>query len=267
MPEVGTETWHYGLIAKWWAEFNWDGEDIAYHQALIEHSGEPALDLGCGTGRLLIPFLRAGLDVDGCDVSADMLAHCKERAAEYGLSPRLYHQAMHELSLPRRYRTIIVCGSFGLGGDRHADLEGLRRIHAHLEPGGLLAFEIYLPTAHEGAWRSWLPSSRPELPRPWPERGDRRRASDGSEYELRSRVVAFDPLEQVLTRELRVEHTRDGELLAREDRALSTSIYFKNEVLLLLESAGFGSVEVKGGLTDRDAKAYDDAMLMFLATR
>ena len=68
------QTWHYGLVARHWAENNTTGPEIAYFQRLIEQYGQPALDAGCGTGRLLIPFLRAGLDVDGYDVSDDMLA-------------------------------------------------------------------------------------------------------------------------------------------------------------------------------------------------
>ncbi len=80
MTAIGPQTWHYGLVAKWWAEFNEGGDEIGYFQSFVER-GQPALDVGCGTGRLLLPFLRAGLDVDGCDVSADMVALCRERAA------------------------------------------------------------------------------------------------------------------------------------------------------------------------------------------
>ena len=122
--EGGAQTWHYGLIAKWWAEFNDDfrPHEIPYFQRYIERGGEPALDVGCGTGRLLIPYVRAGLDVDGCDVSADMVALCREKAAREGLSPTLFVQAMHELDPPRRYRTIFVCGAFGLGSTREQDL-------------------------------------------------------------------------------------------------------------------------------------------------
>ena len=68
------KTWHYGLMAQHWAERNTTGPEIAYFQQQIERYGQPALDAGCGTGRLLIPFLHAGLDVDGCDVSADWAA-------------------------------------------------------------------------------------------------------------------------------------------------------------------------------------------------
>src|SRR5437016_2300468 len=129
------KTWHYGLVAKWWAEFNQDGPEIAYFQKYVER-GQPALDVACGTGRLLIPFLRAGLDVDGCDVSPDMIALCREKATLEGLSPTLSVQAMHELDPPRTYRTIFVCGAFGLGSTRDQDLQSLSRFHKHLEPGG-----------------------------------------------------------------------------------------------------------------------------------
>ena len=45
--EGGAQTWHYGLIAKWWAEFNDDfrPHEIPYFQRFIERRGEPALDV------------------------------------------------------------------------------------------------------------------------------------------------------------------------------------------------------------------------------
>jgi SAM-dependent methyltransferase len=111
-PTTPPQTWHHGLIAKWWAEFNQGGPELPYFQKHVER-GQPALDVACGTGRLLIPFLKAGLDVDGCDVSPDMVALCRERAEHEGLAPTLFVQPMAELDPPRRYRTIYVCGGFG----------------------------------------------------------------------------------------------------------------------------------------------------------
>jgi SAM-dependent methyltransferase len=98
---VAPQTWHYGLVAKWWAEFNEGGPEIDYFRRFIERDGQPALDVACGTGRLLLPFLHAGLDVDGCDLSEDMIALCRERAEREGLSPTLFVQPMHELDPPR----------------------------------------------------------------------------------------------------------------------------------------------------------------------
>jgi hypothetical protein len=49
------QTWHYGPMAEWWAHFNTDGGDeLAYVQPFVE-AGQPALDAGCGNGRLLLP--------------------------------------------------------------------------------------------------------------------------------------------------------------------------------------------------------------------
>src|SRR3712207_7059847 len=104
-----------------------------YFRTYIERDGQPALDVACGTGRLLLPLLRAGLDVDGCDLSPDMLALCRAKAERDGLKPRLYAQAMHDLDLPRMYRTIYICDSFGLGGHRQHDREALRRCYRRSE--------------------------------------------------------------------------------------------------------------------------------------
>ena len=79
MTAGDAQTWHYGVVARWWAEFNVDGPEIDYFRVFVE-AGQPALDAACGTGRLLIPYLHAGLDVDGSDISPDMLALCRERA-------------------------------------------------------------------------------------------------------------------------------------------------------------------------------------------
>ena len=103
------QTWHYGLVARWWAEFNApDPAERAFYRGIIERNGQPVLDLGCGAGRLLLPLLSTGLDVDGCDISPDMLAFCREGAAKQGVTAILYQQAMHDLELPRRYQTIFI---------------------------------------------------------------------------------------------------------------------------------------------------------------
>ena len=46
---ISPQTWHYGLIAEWWAEFATEGPEIEYFRTFVEH-GQPALDAGCGTG-------------------------------------------------------------------------------------------------------------------------------------------------------------------------------------------------------------------------
>jgi len=262
------QTWHYGLIARWWAEFNEpDPAELAAYRAFIEDNGQPALDLGCGTGRLLLPMLRDGLDVDGCDISADMLAQCRALAGREGLTPRLYAQAMHELDLPRTYRTIFICDSFGIGGQRAQDAEALRRCYQHLAPGGVLAFSLDLPYAVEPEqWLNWLPEKRRHFPTPWPASGERRRTADGDELEERVRLVDLDPLEQQTTIQIRSTLWRGGQRVAEEEYTMVSTRYFRNELLLLLEQAGFGEVRVEAAYTGAVATA-DDTWLLFVARK
>jgi len=259
------QTWHYGLVARWWAEFNVDGPEIDYFQRFVEQ-GQPALDLACGTGRLLIPYLRAGLDVDGCDVSPDMLAHCRERGVREGVSPTLYAQALHELDLPRRYRTIFICGGFGLGGNRDDDVDALRRIYEHLEPGGVLVLDNEVPYAAEPQWKYWTREGRALLPRDWPDDGTRQTTADGSELALRSRMVELDPLAQRVTMGMRAELWRDGVLEQHEEQLLRMTLYFKDELVLLLERTGFAEVSVRGGY-DGGEPTPDHEFLVFVARK
>lgn len=266
MPET-SKTWHYGLVAKWWAEFNEGGPEIAYFQRYVER-GQPALDVACGTGRLLIPYLLAGLDVDGCDVSPDMIALCREQAEREGLSPTLFVQPMHELDPPRTYTTIFVCGGFGLGSTHEQDGEALARFYENLEPGGTLVLDNENPYAGGSPWQYWRAEERAGIPRPWePLEGlERRRASDGAEYALQSRTVDLDPLEQRLTHEMRAGMWRDGELVHEEEHTLHINLYFKNELLLLLERAGFTDVVVHGDHREEPA-TRDSKFVVFVAKK
>ena len=243
-------TWHHGLIAEWWARFNTEGPEIE-HFARWLAEGQPGLDAGCGTGRLLLPWLRAGYDVDGCDVSADMLGLCRVRAERDGLEPTLWRTALHELDPPRRYRTVVCCGTFGLGSTRAQDQEALRRFRAALEPGGTLLLDNEAPYANERRWPEWTAAGRANLPEPWPDRDERDRSEDGAEYALRARALSRDPLDQSTTMEIEARKwSAEGALVATETHAITIRSYFRDELLLMLERAGFGDVAVYGDQTD-----------------
>jgi SAM-dependent methyltransferase len=265
----GPGSWHYGLIARWWAEFNKaDPHELAYYQSAIEQFGQPALDLACGAGRLLVPLLAAGLDVDGVDISPDMIAVARAWAIRENRAPRLVVGAMHGLDLGRTYGTIYICDSFGLGGRRDHDREALRRIHRHLAPGGALVFSHWLPYegSDERIWARWRAGNRGDLPRDWPVDGERRRTADGDEIELISRMAELDPLGQVQTLEMRARLWHAGQVIAQEERALRENLYFAQELLLMLADAGFGEGTIEGGYQGRPATP-DDGFVVFVARR
>jgi len=258
--------WHYGLMAERWAEFINEAREIPFFLQEIARHGQPVLDVACGTGRVLLPLLRAGIDIDGNDISADMLHFCRVKASKEGFHPNLYNQPMHALAIPRKYRTIYICDSYGLAGSREKDLETLRKCYALLEDGGALLLNIQAEYTEREAWELWLKEKREALPPAWEERSDGRIASDGSEHFGQFRFLAFDPLEQSFTRQVHLEKWTNGELTASEEYTLRGIIYFKNELLLMLKVAGFREISVRGDYTDQPATA-DNIVLIFTAIK
>ena len=92
-----------------------------------------------------------------------------------------------------------------------------------------------------------------------------RRADDGTEYALQGRILALDPLDQSAQLVLRAGKRVGGELVAEEEHRLSMRMYFRDELALMLERAGFGSVRVEAAYTGAEATA-DDEFLVFIAS-
>ena len=94
-----------GLAATTWDNFAGDGPFCEHDLflRLIQQSPGKVLDVGFGTGRLMLSYLAAGIDVEGVDSSGEMLAICRQKAFERGLSPVLYQQRMQALDLGGRY--------------------------------------------------------------------------------------------------------------------------------------------------------------------
>jgi SAM-dependent methyltransferase len=238
--------------------------EVDYYRQLVERGGGPALDVGCGPGRLMRGCLRAGLDVEGCDISPDMLGICRHKAAQEGLSATLYQQSMAELDLGRTYRTIFVCGSFGLNGSRADDLEALDRFHRHLEQEGMLALDIEVAWAQQEMWMLCA-HRNVQLPTRW-RRGYPTPTPEGDKLWVWERLVALDPLEQFFVKELRYELERDGEIVQREPHVLVERWYGKHELMRMLESAGFRDIAIEGDYMHVEANA-DHRMHVYIARK
>jgi SAM-dependent methyltransferase len=262
-------TWHYGLVARWWAETNAaTPEEIAYYVGAVRRHGEPVLDVGCGSGRLLLPLLAEGFDVDGTDVSPDMLTHAAAGARALGRTPLLEVVPSCDLALERRYRTILMSGVFGIGATRADDTETLRRLYRHLQPGGVLLLEQWLPYADQDelSWARWLPGHRSGIPREWPGEGERRTLRDGDELELMTRLARLEPLAQRRTLEIRARLWRGGTLLGEEAAVLTENLYFGQELVSLVASAGFSPITIEGAIAGHPADD-DDARVIIVAHR
>lgn len=137
-----------GLLAEVYDDYTDadDRDDLAFWSRLAADCGGAALELACGTGRLLIPMLAEGHRVEGIDNSADMLARCRLLAQEMGVAPVLTHADMTEFALNRRFGLIFcAAGSLTLLAEPGQMEAALDRARAHLAPRGLLALAMDRP--------------------------------------------------------------------------------------------------------------------------
>jgi ubiquinone/menaquinone biosynthesis C-methylase UbiE len=233
-------------------------DDEDFFRKAIADAGEPALEIGCGTGRLLIRYLEDGLDVEGVEPSAEMLEICRRKAKERGIRTTLHQQTMEMLDLPRRFRTIYVpVSSFMLVTDRRDAMTALERFLCHLSSGGKVLIPLHLPLkadfgigpAPENEWRLRREGTRP----------------DGITVRCWERV-SYDHREQVRHARLRYEALVDGEVTKTEERSTSLRWYAQDEFGELLEKVGFSRIRAVRGHTLEPAGS-DDASFTFIAQR
>ncbi len=258
------ENYEYsGLMAEAWDLLRGDTSqwsDRFFYRDLIAQSGQPALDVGCGTGRLLLDYLAAGIDIDGVDNSPEMLAICRAKAATLGLTPALYEQTMEALDLPRRYRTLMVpSSSFQLVTDPAAAEQALRRFFDHLLPGGLLVMP-FMVVYHGDTTQTIVRED-------WQLNGERARPSDGALVRRWSRST-YDLAQQLEHSEDRYEVSLDGVVVASEhhSRSPATRWYSQAQATALYTRAGFTNVRVLSEFTHQPV-APEDTIFSVLGTK
>jgi len=238
------------LVAEYWDLLRGDTSKWSsrpYFLALIRESGQPALDVACGTGRLLLDYMKEGIDIDGVDISPDMIEGARTNARHADLAPSLYVQAMQDLNLPRRYRTIIVPSSsfLHLTDRREAD-SALAHFLSHLEPGGLLAMSMRIMDASQAEvdWELDAEAVRPE---------------DGAIVRRWFRC-RYEPDKRLQHTEDRYEVLKHGNVIQSEVYASSPYLtwYPLNDALALLKASGFRNVRAHSDFkfepaTDQDA--------------
>jgi ubiquinone/menaquinone biosynthesis C-methylase UbiE len=243
-----------GLMAAYWDLLRGDTSqwsDRFFFLELIPTSGQPVLDVGCGTGRLLLDFMEQGMDIDGVDNSPEMLELCRAKAEKLGLRPNLYLQAMEALDLPRRYRTIMVPSLSLQLILVPADVSAaMSRFYAHLEPGGTLATPLRILWTGE--------DDHPVAPEDWhllvekddPEKGVKVQRWIRNRYDLDAQLEHTED---------RYDLVCDGEVIASEyhSRSPATRWYTQEQAVALYRDAGFKDIRVLRGNTFEPAAPSD----------
>jgi len=249
-----------GLCAATWDLWRDDTagwSDRFFYLDVIREYGEPVLDLGCGTGRLLLDYRSLDIDVEGLDNAPEMLAVCREKAERAGFAPVLYRQELAGLALPRRYRTILGASSALQLVTAPGTAEVcVRRLYDHLEPGGVLvgsfSFEWRPGEPLETDWELLFAKPRPE---------------DGAMVRAWTREWR-EPQVRLWHTEQRFEVELDGEVVARElhRRSPEGRWYSQAQAAELYAAAGFIDVEVYHEFT-RSPATEDSRLFCVLGVR
>jgi SAM-dependent methyltransferase len=223
MVAADPSLFYTGLVADAYAPLRSTVPDPEPYERFVRRYGEPALELGCGTGDPLLALRAAGLDVVGLDSSADMLERCRAAALARGIEVELVHQTMQAMNLDRRFRSIYLAGpTFQLLVEPDACHRALVAIGRHLEPDGRALVPLFVPEPEPpdaiGRWREHT-------------------ASDGSV--LRVAVLHDDHRvdERLQHRLLRYERVVDGDLVDSVEQVWSLRWFAPGEFAELVAQA------------------------------
>lgn len=125
--------------------------DVAFFVEAAEESGGPVLEIGCGTGRVLIPTARAEVEIVGLDLSRAMLEvyHQRLRREPQAVQDRveLVTADMRDFTLDQAFRLVTIpFRPFQHLTTVEDQISCLRTIHRHLEKGGRLILDIFNPS-------------------------------------------------------------------------------------------------------------------------
>jgi ubiquinone/menaquinone biosynthesis C-methylase UbiE len=238
-----------GLMAQAWDVLRGDTAtwpDRSFYLDLIQTYGQPVLDVGCGTGRLLLDYLAQGIAIDGVDNSPDMLGICRQKATALGMAPTLYEQYLETLVVPRQYRTIIIPSStLQLVIDPAMAVQSLQRLAAHVLPGGVVVAP-FMTFGKPGDTQitEWEQTAV--------------RADDGATFRRVGRYW-YEPERECAHTEDHYQLIIDERVVAEEvhRRSPATRSYSQAQARAIFEGAGFNPIELYSAFTFDPVKADD----------
>jgi len=216
-------------------------DDVPFFLDAARRSGGPVLELGSGTGRVLLPIARAGLPIAGLDASSAMLDICRRalagEPAEVRARVELVEGDMRGFDLGRTFALIIIpfrpFQHLVTVEDQLACLACIRR---HLAPNGRLILDLFNPSLEALTKPIGPESVEAEFTMP-----------DGRRVQRGYRFLSQDRANQVNEVELFYDVTPPGGRTERLIHAFPMRYLFRFEAEHLLARTGFSVLNVYGG--------------------
>ncbi len=170
------------------AHHNRNPEDLHFWLDLAKRHGRRILELGCGTGRVLLPLAEAGYPIYGLDRDSEMLSFLKE-ITPASLAPwvNIFQGDLCAYHLAARFSLILLpCNTYStLSPSQRA--QALQRVRQHLQPDGIFAVSMPNP----GLLESLPRRSDPEIEEVFPHPQDGEPVQVSSSWKRTRQQVAF----------------------------------------------------------------------------
>ncbi len=238
-------------------------QDVAFFVEAAEESGGPILEVGCGTGRVLIPTARAGIEIVGLDLSTHMLKICRDRlhqeSEEVRSRARLVEADMRDFALPETFRLVTTpFRPFQHLTTADDQLQCLRSIHRHLVNGGRLILDVFNPSleslTNDNTGQEL--GDEPEFTTP-----------DGRTVIRRHKIAARDLPNQINHVELIYYVTHPDGKEERLVHAFAMRYLFRFEIEHLLARCGFETEHIYSDFDKRPLGSKYPGELIFVAKK
>jgi SAM-dependent methyltransferase len=250
----------YDIFARFYdLEYGHKENDIDFYLDVAEEIGGPVLEIGVGTGRIALPMVEEGIKVVGIDNSSEMIKKAQENLEdvpkEFSQNLTLFEQDMKALDLKLNFPLCIIPFRAFLHNLTQKDqIATLERIFQHLEPGGILAFDLFVPLYSVISNDEWLDEiEEDEL------------AFENSGLTI-STHVKHDPVNQLMEiKNIYKTRTTDSQMETCE-ASMTYRYVFRYEMEALLTAAGFETLHVWGGF-EQQPYDYVSGIMVFVAQK
>lgn len=201
-----------------------DGKELEFFLSFVTDKKMKVLEPMCGNGRMLIPFMEKGIDIEGFDISEEMLRVCKLKGQNLNLNPNIYYGKIEEFKNGKNYDLILIpFGSFSLLPDELAK-ESLANMKTLLKDNGKLLLTVMTNTGPVKEIPDWIETNRHYL--------------DSKEI-IEYKKVNYDQTSKMLNTKLKYQLVKDGQIEKTEIMDFPIRIYESGEFENILKNNGF----------------------------
>ncbi|MGM7683704.1 class I SAM-dependent methyltransferase [Cytobacillus sp. Hm23] len=206
-----------------------EGKELEFYLSFVKDKSMKVLEPMCGNGRMLIPFMQKGIDIEGFDISEDMLRVCKEKGEQLNLKPFVFHDKIEEFKGDKQYDMIMIpFGSFSLLPDSLVK-DSLQNMKSVLNENGKLLLTIMTKNSEIEEFHEWIETNRKHFK---------------NETIVENRKAYYDKENKLLNIKLKYQSVQDGQIEKTEIMDFSIRLYELEGFRNTLKSYGFQNIVI-----------------------